>query len=618
MPVTISPPSDFKIADERVGNSLRSPFGNHPAGNVCQRGEHQTECRRSAACRAAACACADTPAMSARVVSSAKARRTRCSAELSARNPKRATARGCRGHRGGPRMASSNKGHGIDDAADHAAGRLGRRAETVRGLFDRPIDGRRSRPSSNGCASITAGSSHLSPNCSSGSVRKNGEAARKGERPSRHRARIPGTSAQRIGAAAGDRFGLEHDDLAAGSSQHDRRCQTVRSGTNDHGVERAHKVSIRVASFSPGRFMPDALSGYALSRLIFERSLALIYLIAFLCAANQFVPLLGEHGLLPVSRYRAPGAVRSHAQPLLFRANRPSVSHRRVARASPYQPGCSLASLQRTALVAAAARGRRCGCCICRSSTSDRSSTGSGGSRCCSKPGFFAIFLGASTTAPSAFLIWIWRWVLFRDMFGAGLIKLRGDACWRDLTCLNYYFETQPMPNALSWYFHWLPAGVHRAGVAFNHVAELLVPFGIFRSAADRRHRRAHDHRLSALAHRERQSIVAELDDDRAVHSHARRSLVCRGCRCRRRHSRCHRSSNASAIYAVAVLVAILSVRPIVNMLSPRQLMNFSFNPVHLVNTYGAFGSITRTRNEIVIEGTDAAGHHTVDHLARV
>jgi hypothetical protein len=40
-------------------------------------------------------------------------------------------------------------------------------------------------------------------------------------------------------------------------------------------------------------------------------------------------------------------------------------------------------------------------------------------------------------------------------------------------------------------------------------------------------------------------------------------------------------------------------------MLSAGQLMNYSFNPLHLVNTYGAFGSITRDRNEIVIEGTD-------------
>ena len=41
-------------------------------------------------------------------------------------------------------------------------------------------------------------------------------------------------------------------------------------------------------------------------------------------------------------------------------------------------------------------------------------------------------------------------------------------------------------------------------------------------------------------------------------------------------------------------------------MLSPQQLMNASFEPLHLVNTYGAFGSVTRVRYEIVIEGTDA------------
>src|SRR5438477_10161816 len=37
-----------------------------------------------------------------------------------------------------------------------------------------------------------------------------------------------------------------------------------------------------------------------LSRLCFQRSLGGIYLIAFLIAANQFIPLLGERGLQPV------------------------------------------------------------------------------------------------------------------------------------------------------------------------------------------------------------------------------------------------------------------------------------------------------------------------------
>jgi hypothetical protein len=60
-------------------------------------------------------------------------------------------------------------------------------------------------------------------------------------------------------------------------------------------------------------------------------------------------------------------------------------------------------------------------------------------------------------------------------------------------------------------------------------------------------------------------------------------------------------------MYVVAAGVALLSIGPVMNMLSPRQMMNASFEPLHLVNTYGAFGSITRERYEIVIEGTEDA-----------
>jgi hypothetical protein len=57
-------------------------------------------------------------------------------------------------------------------------------------------------------------------------------------------------------------------------------------------------------------------------------------------------------------------------------------------------------------------------------------------------------------------------------------------------------------------------------------------------------------------------------------------------------------------MYIVAAAVVLLSIAPVANMLSSQQLMNASFEPLHLVNTYGAFGSITRDRFEIVIEGT--------------
>src|SRR5207302_181073 len=39
------------------------------------------------------------------------------------------------------------------------------------------------------------------------------------------------------------------------------------------------------------------------TRFTFERALALVYLVAFLVAANQFVPLAGERGLLPAPRF---------------------------------------------------------------------------------------------------------------------------------------------------------------------------------------------------------------------------------------------------------------------------------------------------------------------------
>ena len=45
------------------------------------------------------------------------------------------------------------------------------------------------------------------------------------------------------------------------------------------------------------------------------------------------------------------------------------------------------------------------------------------------------------------------------------------------------------MPNPLSWYFHHLPRPLHRLEVAGNHVAQLVVPFGLFAPAADRRGR---------------------------------------------------------------------------------------------------------------------------------
>ncbi len=74
---------------------------------------------------------------------------------------------------------------------------------------------------------------------------------------------------------------------------------------------------------------------------------------------------------------------------------------------------------------------------------------------------------------------WLLRWVLFRLMFFAGVVKLTsGDATWADLSALTHHFETQPLPNPLSWTAHHLPrpALVLAAGATF--VVELVLAWG--------------------------------------------------------------------------------------------------------------------------------------------
>src|SRR5439155_21483070 len=65
-------------------------------------------------------------------------------------------------------------------------------------------------------------------------------------------------------------------------------------------------------------------------------------------------------------------------------------------------------------------------------------------------------------------------------------------------------------------------------------------------------------------------------------------------------------------VIALTVLVAVLSYWPIRNMLSRRQLMNFSFNRLHFVRTYGAFIHNTKERSKIILAAAgDAAPSET-------
>ncbi len=225
--------------------------------------------------------------------------------------------------------------------------------------------------------------------------------------------------------------------------------------------------------------MTDDCRSYWYSRFAFQRALAIVYLSAFIVAANQFVPLVGEHGLLPAPRF---------IDDIAF-GDSPSLffwfpTDRAFHLAAWLGVALSLLALtgypERSRPGVAAAVWVALWVLYLSFVNVGQTFYAFGWESLLLEAGFLTIFAGANLSAPSALSIWMWRWLLFRIMLGAGLIKLRGDPCWRDLTCLDYYFETQPMPNPLSWYFHWLPSAVHHAGVVFNHVAELVVPFGYF------------------------------------------------------------------------------------------------------------------------------------------
>lgn len=102
--------------------------------------------------------------------------------------------------------------------------------------------------------------------------------------------------------------------------------------------------------------------------------------------------------------------------------------------------------------------------------------------------GFLAIFfaplqLRDTPTHPSqlstAFL-WLLRWLLFRLMFASGFVKLASDEVWRNLTALNFHYETQPLPTWFGWYVHQLPEWFHKVSVIGMFAVELVVPFLIF------------------------------------------------------------------------------------------------------------------------------------------
>ncbi|XP_036316064.1 lipase maturation factor 1 isoform X4 [Pipistrellus kuhlii] len=226
-------------------------------------------------------------------------------------------------------------------------------------------------------------------------------------------------------------------------------------------------------------------------------------------------------------------------------------------------------------------------------------------------------------TPTSRIVLWGFRWLIFRIMLGAGLIKIRGDQCWRDLTCMDFHYETQPVPNPMAYFLHHSPWWVHRFETLSNHFLELVVPFFVF---LGRRMCVLHgalqiffqvvlivSGNLSFLNWLTIVPSIACFDDATVgfLFSSGPGSLKDQVLKMQEEEAREARPTptygcmvRQAANLALGVLLAWLSIPVVINLLSPKQVMNTSFNPLRIVNTYGAFGSITRERTEVILQGT--------------
>ncbi|PRW65125.1 lipase maturation factor family protein [Actinopolyspora mortivallis] len=347
---------------------------------------------------------------------------------------------------------------------------------------------------------------------------------------------------------------------------------------------------------------------YDPARFVFQRLLAATYALAFLNVLNQFVPLLGERGLTPAPRFLERVSFRRY--PTLFHLHYSDRLLRVVGWCGLLLSlAAFLGATDLLPLWAAMAVWFALWALYLSIVNTGQLWYAFGWESLLLETGFLAIFLGPAHTTTPVLVIWLLCWLLFRVEFGAGLIKMRGDPAWRDLTALYYHHETQPMPGPLSRAFHRAPRPLHRTEVMANHVTQLIVPFALFlpqpvASAAALAMIvtqgwlllsgnfawlnlvtitlafSAMDTTLLGWLPTQALTPATELPQDGST-------------------PLWHRA----AVLALTALMVVLGYWPVRNMLGSGQVMNRSFNTLHLGNTYGAFGSVTRTRHEVILEG---------------
>ncbi|KAL9179644.1 hypothetical protein ACHAXT_008934 [Thalassiosira profunda] len=248
---------------------------------------------------------------------------------------------------------------------------------------------------------------------------------------------------------------------------------------------------------------------------------------------------------------------------------------------------------------------------------------------------FFGSLQTASNKVMGAFpvpilVIWAIRWYLFKIMLGAGLIKVKSsDRKWKpgDMSAMDYFYETQPVPNPFTRYFHFMPKAWHRFEVWSNHFVELVAPFLLL--IPNRNCRLAggliqisfqlilissgnlsflnwltivpaifclDDAFLASLPSLVQKIALGTPATQSYVQSMASGDLIFR------------QAPTIRTIISVAffLLMAKLNKNIVLNLFARPQVMNGSFDKLRLVGTYGAFGVVSERREELIIESANS------------
>lgn len=203
------------------------------------------------------------------------------------------------------------------------------------------------------------------------------------------------------------------------------------------------------------------------------------------------------------------------------------------------------------------------------------------------------------------------RFVLFKLVFSSGIAKLlSGDETWRNLSALEYHYQTQPLPTPLAWYAHQLPPWFQHVSTAGTFFVQLVVPFFLFLPRP---------FRLAAVSLSALHQLAIMLTGNYCffnfialglmalfVDDAVWKKLLRRDAPAVREIPRAHVSLEAARAAFLSVLIVAngLVFARTLRLSSRPELLNL-IAPFRAVNGYGLFAVMTTERNEIVIEGSD-------------